>query len=94
MKQEKMFHKIVQSICNEMSLVRSLGISGNYFIIEVHLTKPTVELLKIESPCYFGVNDGQYIIMKCPVIEDSSNFVCTVHKTNLDEEIEDENKTV
>lgn len=80
-----MFHKIVQLICNEMSLVRSLGISGNYFTIEVHLTKSTVELLKIESPCYFGVKDEQYTIMKCPVIEDSSNFVCTVHKTNFGE---------
>jgi hypothetical protein len=74
---------LVNAVASEHSLVRSLGISGIHFTVEVHLTKPTLEYLRTTAYINILPNEDNITFMNCPVIEDTTDFVCTVHRINF-----------
>lgn len=78
-----MIKNLVNAVASEHSLLRSIGVSGIYFTVEVHLTKSTLEYLKATEYINIFPNEDNITFMNCPVIEDTTNFVCTVHRTNL-----------
>ena len=77
-----MIKDLVNAVASEKSLIRSIGMSGIYFVVEVHLTKSTLECLR--TTAYINIlPDKNTTFMNCPVVEDTTDFVCTVHRTNL-----------
>lgn len=80
-----MIKDLINAVASERSLSRSLGISGIHFTTEIHLTKHNIEYLKANTT-YLNIprhDEDNITFMNCPVIEDTTNFVCTVHKINL-----------
>ena len=75
-----MIKDLVNAVASEKSLIRSIGVSGIHFTVEVHLTRSVIEEMKCTA--YLNIEEP-LTFMGCPLIEDSTNFVCTVHKTNL-----------
>ena len=78
-----MIKDLVNAVASERSLLRSLGISGIYFTVEVHLTKSTLEYLRTTAYINILPDKDNITFMNCPVVEDTTDFVCTVHRTNL-----------
>ena len=81
---------LVNAVASEKSLIRSLGISGIHFVVEVHLTEQSIAYLKANKS-YFDIpvhDEDDITFMGCPVIKDTRDFVCTIHKTNLNEKEE------
>jgi len=78
-----MIKNLVNAVASEHSLLRSLGVSGIHFTVEVHLTKPNLEYLRTTAYINIPSNECDITFMNCPVIEDTTDFVCTVHRTNL-----------
>ena len=78
-----MIKDLVNAVASERSLSRSLGISGIYFTVEVHLTKSTLEYLRTTAYVNILPDKDNITFMNCPVVEDTTDFVCTVHRTNL-----------
>lgn len=84
-----MIKDIANAVASEKSLIRSLGVSSIYFVVEVHLTKSTLEYLKTTAYVNILPYKDNITFMACPIIEDTRDFVCTIHKTNL---VEKENE--
>ena len=78
-----MIKNLVDAVASEYSLLRSLGVSGIHFTVEVHLTKSTLEYLKATEYINIFPNEDNITFMNCPVIEDTTDFVCTIHRINL-----------
>lgn len=80
-----MIKDLMNAVILEKSTARSIGESGIYFTIEVHLTEHNIEYLKANTAYLdIPIHDGDDItFMGCPVIKDTKDFVCTIHKTNL-----------
>lgn len=78
-----MIKDLVNAVASEHSLSRSLGISGIYFTVEVHLTKSTLEYLRTTAYVNILPDKDNITFMNCPVVEDTTDFVCTVHKTKI-----------
>ena len=75
---------LVNAFASEKSLIRSLGVSGIHFVVEVHLTGQSIAYLR--NTAYINVpihNEDDITFMGCPVIKDTRDFVCTIHRTNL-----------
>lgn len=80
-----MIKDLVNAVASEKSLIRSIGVSGIYFTVEVHLTEHNIEYLKANT-AYLDIprhDENNVTFMDCPVIKDTKDFVCTIHKTNL-----------
>jgi len=78
-----MIKNLVNAVASEKSLIRSIGVSSIYFTVEVHLTKSTLEYLRTTAYVNILPDNDNITFMNCPVIEDTTDFVCTVHRTNL-----------
>ena len=80
-----MIKDLINAVASERSLSRSLGISGIHFTTEVHLTKHNIEYLRANTTYLdIPIHDKDNItFMNRPVIEDTTDFVCTIHKINL-----------
>ena len=77
-----MIKDLINAVISEKSLIRSLGSLGIHFTVEVHLTKSTLEYLR--TTAYINIlPDKDVTFMNCHVVEDTTDFVCTVHRTNL-----------
>jgi hypothetical protein len=77
----KMIDEIVSAIQSEELFHRALKGDAYFFEVEVHLTKETLEELEKEVVvCSEGKKDK---FMGYKLIEDTSNYICTVHKTEL-----------
>ena len=78
--------ELINAVASEKSLIRSLGISGIHFVVEVHLSKPSLAYLRTRTE-YINIpsNGDNITFMNCPVIEDTRDFVCTIHKTNINQ---------
>ena len=80
-----MIKDLANAVASEKSLIRSIGVSGIYFTVEVHLTEHNIEYLKantayLDIPMY---NEDNITFMGCPIIKDTTDFVCIIHKINL-----------
>lgn len=76
---------LINAVVSEKSLIRSLGVSGIHFVVEVHLTEHNIEHLK-NNTAYLDISrhdKNDITFMGCPVIKDTRDFVCTIHKINL-----------
>ena len=80
-----MIKDLVYAVTSEYSLLRSLGVSGIHFTVEVHLREQSIAYLEANTAYIdIPIHDGNDItFMGCPVIKDTKDFVCTIHKTNL-----------
>lgn len=78
-----MIKDLVNAVASEKSLICSLGVSGIHFTVEVHLTKSTLKYLKATEYINIFPNEDNITFMNCPVIEDTTDFVCTIHRTSL-----------
>ena len=81
-----MIKDLMNAVISEKSFVRSLGVvSSIHFVVEVHLTEQSIAYLRANTAYLdFPRDDGDNItFMACPVIKDTKDFVCTIHKTNL-----------
>lgn len=76
---------IVNAVASEKSLLRAMGSSAHFFSIEVHLSEALIAYLK--STAYVNISEDKPLtFMGCPVIKDKENFVCTIHRTDFDQE--------
>lgn len=81
-----MIKDLMNAVISEKSFVRSLGVvSSIHFVVEVHLREQSIAYLKANTAYIdIPIHDGNDItFMGCPVIKDTKDFVCTIHKTNL-----------
>lgn len=76
---------LINAVASERSLSRSLGVSGIHFTTEVHLTKSTLAYLKTTAYINILSDEDNITFMNCPVIEDTRDFVCTIHRTNINQ---------
>lgn len=80
-----MIKDLVNAVASEKSLIRSIGVSGIYFTVEVHLTEDNIAYLRANT-AYLDIpihDEDDITFMGCPIIKDTKDFVCTIHKTNL-----------
>ena len=78
-----MIKDLMNAVVSEKSLIRSIGLYGIHFTVEVHLTKSTLEYLRTTAYVNILPNEDNITFMNYPVIEDTTDFVCTIHRTNL-----------
>lgn len=78
---------IMNAVISEKSLIRSMGSTAYFFTIEVHLSRSSIEYLRSTAYVNLPMNKDEFLtFMGCPVIEDSTDFVCTIHKVDISEE--------
>lgn len=76
-----MFNDLVIAICRETDLLRHLGEMSIHFTIEVHLSQITMDRLYLTDRYKYDIENMQF--MGHPIIKDSTDYVCIVHKINL-----------
>ena len=80
-----MIKDLMNAVLSEKSLIRSIDVSGIYFAVEVHLTEHNISYLR-SNTAYLDISrhdEDDITFMGCPVIKDTKDFVCTIHKINL-----------
>lgn len=80
-----MIKDLMNAVISEKSLIHSLGASGIHFAVEIHLTEHNIEYLA-DNTGYLDISrhdEDDITFMDCPVIKDTRNFVCTIHRINL-----------
>ena len=78
--------ELINAVASEKSLIRSLGISGIHFVVEVHLSKPSLAYLRTRTEnINILPNNDAITFMGCPVVIDTADFVCTIHRTNINQ---------